>query len=108
MLSKEEMIVFLAMLLKFSLDNELSATRCGQVFGVSHMSLARWIRFARDASRGIDPPAGIYRYLAEPVELKINKLNALDTANGMYTAIKREKPAKKVEILSRALDGQTV
>lgn len=108
MLSKEEVTAFLALLFSFAMNNELSATRCGQVLGGSHMTLARWMNSARDVANGAEPPAGIYRYMAEPITQKINKLNNLDATNGLYTAIKREKPARKVEILSSALDGRAV
>lgn len=108
MLSKEEFLQFLAMLLTFATTNELSASRCSELLGVSHQSTARWMRMARAVGAGDNPGQTVYRYLAEPVTEKLNKLNALDAERGLYTAIRREKPGKKVEILSGALDGRTV
>uniref|UniRef100_A0A6M3X4Y0 Uncharacterized protein n=1 Tax=viral metagenome TaxID=1070528 RepID=A0A6M3X4Y0_9ZZZZ len=108
MLTKEELAEFLAMLLAFALRNEFSAAMCSKVLGVSHQSTARWISMARGLQNGTEPSATVYRYLAEPAIKKLTTLNELDAERGLFTAIKREKPAKKVEILSGALDGRTV
>ena len=50
----------------------------------------------------------LYRWMAEPIEAKIKQLNALDAARGTYAAISGQKPADKIDLLQKALDGKFV
>lgn len=106
MLTKEELAAFLRLLLGFAVRNEFSAAMCSKVLGVSHQSTARWIKMARELELGREPDTTVYRYLATPAIIKLEALFALDAERGLFTAIKREKPTKKVEILCGALDGR--
>lgn len=112
MFSKAELEQFLAALLAFVTGAGLSAAMSAKVLGASHQSTCRWLTLARAyAAAQTDsdkPKATVYRYLAEPALRKLNRLNELDESRGLYTAIQREKPSGRVDILLAALDGRAV
>jgi len=108
MLSKEEFAAFLAMLLAFAKVNGFSAAMVAKVLGVSHQTTARWVAEARRLAAGEEPKTTAYTYMVEPVSDKLTKLNELDKTTGLYAAITREAPQKKLEILHGALDGRTL
>jgi hypothetical protein len=108
MLTKEQFLVFLALLAAFAKANGLSAASASRVLGVSHQTTVRWLAEARRASKGEDVASTAYTYLVDPVIEKIEKLNAIDKERGLYAAIAREKNTQKEEILHGALDGRAV
>lgn len=105
MLTKEELVAFLAALLTFSNSNRLSASMCALLFGVSHPTMARWLRMAR---QGPAENSTVCRYLVDPIITKLDKLNVLNSTRGTFTAIAEQKPRDKVELLRGALAGRIV
>jgi len=108
MLSKEEFAAFLALLLAFAKANGFSAVMVAKALGVSHQTTARWIAEARRLAAGEEPKITAYTFMVEPVSEKLNRLNELNEASGLYAAITRETPQKKLEILHGALDGRAL
>lgn len=108
MLSEEELAAFLAALLQFAAKTELSAAMCARALGISHQSMTRWLQMARAQAAGEVVTTNVYRYLAEPVINKLNVLHGLDQQHGLYTAIRHERPAQKVQAMQGALDGRSV
>lgn len=104
MLNKEELALFLALLSEFAKANHLSAAMMARLFEVGPATMARWMAMSRKA----EPSNSLYRWMAEPIETKIKQLNALDAARGTYAAISGQKPAEKIDLLQKALDGKFV
>lgn len=108
MLSKEEMKAFLAALLAFGLANQLSAARLGVLLGISHATMARWIKLARENNIDGLPTNTTPRYMADPVIAKLAKLNKINEDRGLYEAISGQSSTYRVDSLQRALDGRLV
>ena len=104
MLNKEELAVFLALLAEFAKANRLSAAMMAKLFDVGPATMARWMAMSRKDK----PTNSLYRWMAEPIEAKIQQLNALDAARGTYAAIAGQKPIEKIDLLQKALDGKFV
>ena len=107
MLSKAELEHFLTLLLAFATATGLSAANSSKVLGTSHQSMCRWLKLARDGEAA-QAQATVYRYLADPLIRKLERLKHLDETRGLYTAIEHEKPTGKVATLRSALDGRAV
>jgi predicted transcriptional regulator len=108
MLDKEELAAFLALFLAFATTNALSAHKLSEMFGVSVPTVSRWLKRARGLHVQSGDNTYIYRHLAEPVRGKIEKLNEIDEARGIYAAMDGYSVAKKVELLQGALAGRIV
>jgi predicted DNA-binding transcriptional regulator YafY len=108
MLNKEELAAFLSLFLAFATTNGLSAHKMSEMFGVSVPTLSRWLNRARGLHTSASENTYIYRHLAEPIRGKIEKLNELDEARGIYAALDGYSVAKKVELLQGALAGRIV
>lgn len=105
MLTKQELLEFLAVLLAFVETNALPAARAGQVLGLSRAAMSRWLRLARAARNDGEVATSVYHHTADPILAKLRTLNELQRTRGLYTAIEQEPSAEKVEHLKRALRG---
>lgn len=98
MLTKEEALVFLALLRQFMVDTQLSALSASKLFGVSNATISRWLANAGEA--------GISRYVAEGITAKINKCNEAHAAIQIYHQLPALNKAERTRLIESVLQGR--
>lgn len=106
MLSKEEVVAFLTLLLTFVDQTRLSANAVAALFGISHPTAARWLKAAR--ALPVEPTATLYHHMADPVAKKIERLNTLNTERRMFEAVEELPARERLDALKMALRGHVV
>ena len=105
MLSQEEVNNFLAMLLAFARETGTSGRNLTALFGISTVSMARWLRAARGQVGEVER---MYYCRTEPIAKAIEKMNRHATKHGTYEKVRRlTDSSKKLEAL-RALMATAV
>jgi hypothetical protein len=107
MLSKEELVEFLALLLAFTSATRLSAVNASVVLRTSVATMSRWMAAARAAHRK-EPTNSTYHHIARPVADAIKQLNSLNEARGVYEAVSDLPARDRVAALRSILDGKNL
>ena len=102
MYSQEELREFLTLLLSVAISNGLSAAAMATVLGVTHPTVARWMRMARTAE-GEAIPTSVYRYMADPVRAKLRRLVEADKEQALFSKASTERLHGMVALLKAAL-----
>ena len=96
MLSKEEMAVFLSLLLAVARRAQVSASGLAEALGVSHPSMWRWLAEARRIEGGGLPSITAYTHTIEPIREAAQRVLASDAERGTLGRLKHAKPVDKV------------
>lgn len=99
MLTPAELKAFLSLVYAFSTAVGLSDRQLSRVLDISYPTLSRWIRMHVSGQTS----TSVYRSMANPVRLKIERLNYLDSKENLYATLVAESAAAKCALLTAAL-----
>lgn len=86
---------------RFRAETQLSVTSAAKLLDVTPGTMSKW--FKEDPVSGkIRLPQG---YVKDAISLKINRLNAANNENGVYSELRGLKPAARVNMLQSILDS---
>lgn len=85
MLSQEELIEFLALVLAFCTNTKTSARGFARLFSITPFTAAKWLRTAR----GKDTLQHLYHTNTDPIKRAILRMNLDNTTTGSYRRIAR-------------------
>lgn len=74
MLSSNELKIFLALLLAFANELGLSDRAMGELLGVAHKTMSRWLHAAREIETDGTTARSIYRNMATEIQKKVKYL----------------------------------
>lgn len=101
-----EQAAFRRALDQFRAETQLSVASTAKLLDVNPGSMAKWFRPDPESKTG--RPRMPQKYVMDSGMLKINRLNARDAEDGIYSQLRGLKPSDRVTLLLAALDSHRV